>query len=287
MLKGKEDLLFYYIDDFCKIYEEWKEKKLLPTTGQRNREGKLSLSEKLFIMIGFHLSPYKEFKYYYLHGICQTNRFWFQSLPSYGRFVQLMPSLFVPLTLLLHLLKGEKTGLYFVDSTTLPVCHVMRNKRNRLFSLMAAKSKSTMGWFFGLKLHLVINHKADIVALQITPGNFDDRSVLERLFQSLKGSVYADKGYISKEKFLSFFKKGLKLITNVKRNMRNCLMSLFDKLMLRKRFLIETVFSTLKQNMNLQHTRHRSTKNYFINLLSCLVAYSMTKNQGYKKIAYP
>ena len=115
-----------------------------------------------------------------------------------------------------------------------------------------------MGWFFGLKLHIVINHKGSIIAVKITPGNVDERTVLDEMTRHLKGSLYADKGYISQNLFKTLYQRGLKLITGIKRNMKNYLMPIIEKIMLRKRFLVETLFDILKIHMNLSHTRHRS-----------------------------
>jgi DDE family transposase len=131
-----------------------------------------------------------------------------------------------------------------------------------------------MGWFFGLKLPFVINHKGQIMALTITSGNIADSSVLDEITRHLRGKLYADKGYISREMFHTLWQRGLHLITGIRRNMRNHLMVLGDKIMLRKRFVIETVLDILKSDMGLEHTRHRSPVNAMVHVLSCLVAYA-------------
>ena len=131
-----------------------------------------------------------------------------------------------------------------------------------------------MGWFFGLKLHFVINHKGQIMALKITPGNTADSAVLDDISQHLSGKIYADKGYIGRGLFSKLWQRGLHLITGIRRNMRNYLMPLVDKLMLRKRFIIETVLDILKCEMGLEHSRHRSVVNAMVHVLSCLVAYA-------------
>ena len=131
-----------------------------------------------------------------------------------------------------------------------------------------------MGWFFGLKLHFVINHKGQVVALKITPGNTADSTVLDDMTRHLTGKVYADKGYISHALFNTLWQRGLHLITGIRRNMKNHLMPIADKIMLRKRFLIETVLDTLKSEMGLEHSRHRFPVNAMVHALSCLVAYA-------------
>jgi hypothetical protein len=275
------------IDDFCKIYEECAKHHLINSGKERHRNGRMSLSELLTIMVMFHYSPCKNFKYFYevhLNGFHKND---FPELISYSRFVQLMPRMLVPLSILLHSLFGEETGVYIADATSIPVCHNKRISRNRVFENIAKRGKTTMGWFFGLKLHLVINHKGSIVAVKITTGNTDDRAVLDDMTQGLFGSLFGDRGYISKPLFEKLYKRGLKLITGVKRNMKNHLMPMIEKLLLRKRFVIETIFGGLKTQMNLSHTRHRSPINSFVNILSCLTAYQLKSNKPYFKFFSP
>jgi hypothetical protein len=266
--------LYCCLDDFCKVFEDWEAHQLIPSPTRRQRSGKLSRAEMLFIMVLFHLSPYKNFKTFYLLGIGVQHRACFRDLPHYDRFVSLMPRLFVPLMVLLHSLSGEETGIYFGDSSKLAVGHNRRIDRHRVFDGLAARGKTSMGWFFGLKLHLVINHKGEIMAVKITPGNIADSTVLDEITRHLAGKLYADKGYISREVFHKLWQRGLHLITGIRRNMRNHLMLLGDKILLRKRFVIETVLDILKCEMGLEHTRHRSPVNAMVHVLSCLVAYA-------------
>ena len=266
--------LYCCLDDFCNVFEDWEAHRLIPSPAARQRPGKLSRSEMLFIMVLFHLSPFKHFKAFYTYGVGQQHRACFGELPHYDRFVSLMPRLFVPLMVLLHSLSGEPTGVYFADSTKLAVCHNRRTHRHRVFDGLAARGKTSMGWFYGLKLRFVINHRGQVVALRITPGNTADSTVLDEMTQHLAGKLYADKGYIGQELFKRLWRRGLHLITSIRRNMRNHLMPLADKLMLRKRFLIETVLDTLKSEMGLEHSRHRSVMNAMVHVLSCLVAYA-------------
>ena len=266
--------LYCCLDDFCKVFADWEAHRLIASEQTRQRTGKLSRSEMLFIVVLFHLSPYKHFKAFYLYGIGHQHRACFGAMPHYDRFVSLMPRLFVPLMVLLHSLNGEQTGIYFVDSTKLAVCHNRRIDRHKVFDGLAARGRTSMGWFYGLKLHFVINHKGQIMALKITPGNTADSTVLDEITQTLAGKIYADKGYIGRELFSKLWQRGLHLITGIRRNMRNYLMPLADKLMLRKRFVIETVLDTLKSEMGLEHSRHRSVVNAIVHILSCLVAYA-------------
>ncbi len=137
--------LYCCLDDFCKVFEDWEAHRLIPSEQTRQRRGKLSRSEMLFIMVLFHLSPFKHFKAFYHYGVGQRYRNCFGDLPHYDRFVSLMPRLFAPLMVLLHSLGGEQTGLYFADSTKLAVCHNRRIHRHKVFDGMAARGKTTMG----------------------------------------------------------------------------------------------------------------------------------------------
>ena len=271
--------LFYCIDEFCKIYKEWESHKLIPKAGKREKAGKLSLSEMLCIEVLFHLSGFRDFKTFYEYGINAKYKKYFKELPCYARFVQTKGKLLLPLSVLLQSLKGEKTGIYIVDSTSLKVCHNRRINNHKVFEGIAARGKTSMGWFYGLKLHVSINNKGEIMAIKFTAGNVSDPTVLENITKELGGKVFGDKGYISKELFSKLWNRGLQLITGIRRNMKNYLIPILDKLMLRGRFIVESVFHIMKNHMNLEHTRHRSPLNFFINSLACLVAYSFRKNK--------
>ena len=171
---------------------------------------------------------------------------------------------------------GECTGISFIDSTPIRVCKNKRIKRNQVFKDIATVGKSTMGYFFGFKLHLIINDKGEILNFVITQGNVDDREPLknERFIESIKGKLYGDKGYLSKELTNILFVDGLHLITNIRNNMKNCLIELKDKIMLRKRSVIETINDELKNMCQVEHSRHRSFGNFMTNILSGLIAYS-------------
>lgn len=288
--------LYCCLDDFVRLFDEWERCHLIDTGRKRQRQGKLSLSEMMLIMILFHTGSFKNFKCFYIYGIGHKYRGCFSELPTYERFVALQKRMFVPLSVLLHMLlgQGERTGLYVVDSSCLKVCHNKRISRNKVFDGLAERGKTTMGWFFGFKLHIIINHKGALVAIHITPGNVDDRAPLAKLTAGLKGILLADKGYISQQWFIKLWKKGLHILVGIRKNMKNYLMPIFNKLLLRKRFIVETLFGVLKQDMGLEHSRHRSPINAVIHVLSCLVAYCFRKNkpkmkfsQSQSTISYP
>jgi transposase len=136
-----------------------------------------------------------------------------------------------------------------------------------------------MGWFFGFKLHLVIDGKGEIINALLTPGNVDDRKPLEELMSSFQGLIFGDRGYISKDMFTKFYEKGIKLVTGLKKGMKNFLTPLREKILLRKRSIIETVFGYLKNTMMLEHSRHRSPQNFLVHILSTIVAYQLTEKK--------
>ena len=131
-----------------------------------------------------------------------------------------------------------------------------------------------MGWFYGFKLHLIVNEQGELLTLHLTPGNVDDRKPLEEMTQNLFGKLFGDKGYISQALFQTLFERGLELITALRKNMKGQLMLLSDRLLLRKRFIIETINDQLKNISQIEHTRHRSPANFAINLLAGLIAYT-------------
>jgi hypothetical protein len=267
--------IFVVVDDFCIDFIPAWEKILISNGGSlTGGKSKLSLSEAMAIVIAFHSSHFREFKAFYEHLRGSYKRA-FPHLVSYSRFVELMQGLAFPLYAFIMANKGEMTGIYFIDSTVLKVCHNKRIRANKVFKDLAKIGKSTMGWFFGFKLHLVINDKGEVISFEVTKGNVDDRNPVENLAEGLLGKIFGDKGYLSKELFERLFKQGLQLITTVKKNMKNKLIPILDKILLRKRSLIETVNDQLKNIAQIEHTRHRSPKNFIVNLLGAISSYIM------------
>ena len=227
------------------------------------------------IVIYFHAAGFRNFKTYYVTYVQKYLREAFLNLISYSHFVNHVKSILVPLCIFSQRLKGERTGIYFVDSLLLKVCHIKREKQHRVFKGLAKKSKSTVGWFFGFKLHLLINDKGELMAFKVTAGNVDDRKPALFLAKHLTGKLVGDKGYISAALFEELLQQGLQLITRIKRNMKNKLMSLYDKFLLRKRGLIECVNDQLKNKSQIEHSRHRSTCGFMLNLLAALTTYAL------------
>uniref|UniRef100_T1H9N9 Tnp_DDE_dom domain-containing protein n=1 Tax=Rhodnius prolixus TaxID=13249 RepID=T1H9N9_RHOPR len=171
--------------------------------------------------------------------------------------------------------QAKETGINYVDSTPIAVCHAKRISKNKVFAGIAKLSKSSYGWFYGFKLHMVINEKGEIQGVTLTKGNVDDRKPVPDLTKKLVGLLFGDKGYIQKDLFLQLLDRNLKLITKIKKGMKNALISLNEKILLRKRSIIETVFGYLKNRLEIEHTRHRSPVNFLVHIFSTLISYSM------------
>lgn len=271
--------LFCFVDDFCKGFEPWYKNQLIcDGTFKRNRRSQLCLSEIMTILIAYHQSGMSCFKYFYLslnHARCSL----FPGLVHYDRFMKLIKRSFPAFLCLLKSLQGEITEYLFIDSTPMAVCHNLRERKHKTFKSLAAKGKTSIGWFFGFKLHMIFNTKGDIVRLCITPGNVGDRTPVLDMMTGITAKLIGDKGYISKDLFAKLFQQGSQLITKIKKNMKNCLMQTADKLMLMKRSFIETIFSSLKALNTLIHHRHRCPLNAFVHLFAGLVNYQLRQDK--------
>jgi transposase len=267
--------LFCHIDDFCQLFEpQWRSRLLGEGVQQRQRQRSLSLSEIMTILVSFHRQQYRNFKAYYCHHVCVYWRAAFPGLVSYQRFVEWIPSALLPLCVYLKHCFGPCTGISFIDSSSLKVCHNRRIRRHKVFRGLAARGKTSVDWFFGFKLHLVVNDQGELLNIQITPGNTDDRKPVDDLLKGLYGKVFADRGYISKalaERLLETY--GIEFFAKPRRNMKNHLMRLTDKLLARKRALVETILDQLKNISQIEHSRHRSPTNFMVNVICGLIAY--------------
>lgn len=268
--------LFCIVDDFMKNFMPEYTKKLLSEEFIKIKDSSMNLSEIMTILIYFHYSGYRTFKQFYKQYVFNIFKTEFPKLLSYNRFVEIEKSVTVPLVCFMRSIAGQETGIYFVDSTSLSVCHNLREKSNKVFKNIAAKGKTSTGWFFGFKLHLICNEIGEIVRFSLTKGNVDDRVPVPGLTDELKGILIGDRGYIKAELFTALYERGLRLLTKIKSNMKNKLMPLMDKLLLRKRAIIETINDQLKNISQIEHTRHRSPLNFIVNLISGLIAYQLT-----------
>lgn len=267
--------LYCHVDDFWQGFADEGERSLLASgRRQRRRDGQLCISEIITIMIYFHQMRYRDFKTYYTQFVQVYLRSEFPKLVSYSRFVELMPSVLTPLCAYLQSCYGECTGISFIDSTPMAVCHNRRIGRHRVFAEVAQRGKNSVDWFFGFKLHLVVNDRGELLACRLTAANVDDRAPVAKLMQRLWGKLFGDKGYLSRPLTEQLRQRGITLITKLKSNMKNRLILLSDKLLLRKRSILETITDQLKNISQIEHSRHRSLANFMVNLVAGLIAYS-------------
>ena len=272
--------IFCILDEFCKYFDPELKKRTLDNSGKRRRRRpcRMSDSEVMTILVLFHTMHHRDLKSFYLGYICNHMRREFPNRLSYNRFVERQAKVGLQLLLFLQICAlGKCTGISIIDSTPIVSCHIKRAHSHKTMKGWAAKGKSTMGWFYGFKLHIVINDRGEIIQWMLTPGNTDDREPLKDkdFTRRLFGKIFADRGYISRELFEALFVDDIHLVTKLKKNMKNSLMNLYDKILLRKRALVETVNDELKNVCQIEHTRHRSIDNFASNLIAGLIAYNL------------
>jgi hypothetical protein len=268
------EILYCAIDDFSKFIQEGLgEKKLLGSAKTKNVM-KSTISEIVTITLYYYLSGYKNFKSYYLNFVKTHLKQEFPNAPSYPRMIELKQDTAWFLALFVQSLAAPCTGISIVDSSSLQACVLQRRYRYKTLKGFVGLGKTSMKWFFGCKLHMIVNHFGEIVSFHITPGNVADnnKDVLEKLTQNICGKLVADRCYIGR--FEDLYARGITLIHGIRSNMKNKLMPVFDKLLLRKRGIIETIFGILKSDFDLEHSRHRSVTAFFVHIFSALAAYA-------------
>lgn len=269
--------LFIHVDDFCQQFQPVFTRQLLAHgRSKRQRRRALSVSEVMTILIHFHQSHYRTFKDYYCGYVCLHLRAAFPSLVSYTRFVEYIPSVVVPMAVYFQsMCRGACTGVSVVDATALAVCCPQRIAQHKVFAGVARRGKTSTGWFFGFKLHLVINEHGELLDVLLTPANVDDRKPVPRLARRLFGKLFGDKGSVSARLVKALRQHGVHLITKLKKNTTQCAMMVWhDRVLLRKRAIIESVIDQLKNISQIEHSRHRSGDNFLVNLLCGLIAYA-------------
>jgi hypothetical protein len=276
--------IFYHIDNFCKDFQKQFCKNLLSDgSGLRDRKSQLSMSEVMTICIYYHVSGYNKFKDYYEKDVCVHMKKDFHQLVSYNRFLELRQKIVFPLLIFAQLYATKHcSGISFIDSFSLEVSHIRRASSHKTFKALAAKGKTSVKWFYGFKLHVVINNLGEIIAFCITPGNVADcnQIILTKLTKKLFGKLFGDKGYIvNKNVFECLLSKGVRLITKLRKNMKNKLITPEDQYFLKKRGIIESVGSILKEQLLLEHSRHRSIFGFLCHIISTIIAYSFRESK--------
>jgi hypothetical protein len=274
--------IFCQADEFCKYYEKNAPKELLERDScEVMRRGcSMSRSELMALTIYYAAlsTELKTFKAFYKYRYDELKSA-FPGLLSYNRIIELREELLTPLAMFFISLFAHCTGTSWIDSTKIIACHNKRQYSHKTLKAIAAKGKTGDGWFYGLKLHAVVNEFSEFVMIMLTPGNVADNSeaVINTCTRHLQGLLFGDKGYIlSPERWRELYERGLKLIHGLRANMRNKFVSLDEKLLLSKRANIcESPFSKLKDRMSLQSTKHRSLYGFFCNTLTMLIAYQL------------
>jgi hypothetical protein len=267
---------FCAVDDFCKAFlPQWEAYLISEGTSPRGPDPGLSVSEIITLLLVLHGSRFKYLKNFYNGVMGEVLRRYFPNMPCYERFVTIQKSVFIPVMFFLFSRMGQKTGIYSIDSTALPVCNNRRIRRHKTFSGLAERGKTSMGWFFGFKLHLVFNELNEIVALKLTPGNVADTGPVPSLTKDLIGKLFGDKGYIGRELAETLLRRGLALFTRVRKNMKSLPLSMTDKMLLNARNMAETIIGHIKAFSSLNLPKHRSPINAFLHVLAALTAYQL------------
>jgi hypothetical protein len=267
---------FCEVDDFCQAFMPQWEAYLIGTgSAPHGPQPGLCVSEIITILLMLHSSQCKYLKSFYQGVMGDVLRQYFPHMPCYERFVTLQKSVFMPLLCFLLSRLGQRTGIYYIDSTALAVCHNRRISRHQTFAGLAARGKTSMGWFFGFKLHLVFNQLNEIVALKLTAGNVADTKAVPSLTQTLVGKLFGDKGYIGKNLAEQLLRRGLALFTRVRKNMKSLPLSITDKMLLNARNMAETIIGHIKAFSSLNLPKHRSPLNAFLHILAALTAYQI------------
>lgn len=278
--------IFCEFDDFCKKFLPFWKKQLIKSGKQKRADRKdcLSTSEIMTILILFQTSGYKNFKAFYTGHFKNILKLYFSKLPCYNRFLDIEKKAFIPLLTFLQYKNSmsKKTDIYYVDSTPLTVCRNQRIHRHKTFKGIAKRGKSSMGWFYGFKLHILTNSMGEIMSFKITKGNVHDNKPVIELARNLTGRLFGDKGYLGKKLKEKLKNQSLNIVTKVRSNMKKKYeesLSKLDKFLLSKRGMIETTIGQIKEQTNITTTKIKNKFNYFINIISSLVAYQMKPNK--------
>jgi hypothetical protein len=278
--------VFCFMDDFCQQVSQYLATHPLPLglepRAAGGRKASLSESEVLTILVLYHLSGFKCFMYFYQRLVLGQLRSYFPKACSYPQFLSLARQACLHAFLLAHYRSGlsARSGHYYIDSKKLPVCDNHRIHSHCVFEAVAQRGKSSTGWFYGLKLHLVTNQHRELVRFLITPAKVADnnKQVLSSLLKRLPGKCYGEKGYLS-ALLKELLEQGLHLVAKVRKNMKNMLLSLSDKINLRKRGAIEAINDILMSVCDIDHTRHRNPINVLVHIISGLTAYTFLEHK--------
>jgi hypothetical protein len=270
--------LYVMIDDLLKAFgKQCGQQPRLPGKASRGRSSGLTTSEWITLGIFRYALQIKDVKHFWRHIYSHYHKD-FPGLPNYQNFVaginRTTPYVILLLQWLLHMNRQKTKDPFFVDATSLKVCENWRISSHKVCQDIARMGKTTLGWFFGFKLHMVVDGLGNMLSVLITPGNTDDRKFLLKLFKGLKGIAVGDAGYVSKKAFKELFEQGVLFVTVMKKNMKRLTNTWQDGL-LTMRQRIEISFSTLKYRLQQAVTLARSVAGYFSRWLYACLSYNL------------
>ncbi len=246
---------------------------------QVGRNHKLTPAELLTISLYRFVTKQQDFKTYYgfLKGYHARE---FPQLPHYSQVLRYQKQLLPFESLLLSLLmamnrsnfKNAKEYLMFVDGSEIPVCTNKRIFTHKVSRIIAQRSKSSKGWFYGFRLHILCDRKGNLLGIKITPGNIDERKMVLKLIKDLQGILVADAGYISSELQKKLSGLNVWFLTGVKKNQKK-LMTKANHLLLKARQRVETTIGVLKQRLGLVTSLPRSVPGYQVHYVLVCLAY--------------
>jgi hypothetical protein len=277
--------IFINVDDACIAMGKYVQSHFLESGVSKKRPTRITgvkESELITILIFYHYSGYKCFEYYYKKLVLEDLRTYFPKMPTYHRFLELIERVSLPMFLYAKMLcqSSARTGIYYIDSKKLSVCHPRRIQQHKVFKDIAQRGKSSVGWFYGFKFHLLINQKGEPIDFHISPANVADNNhnLLENMLKDVKGLCFGDKGYLSKL-WTKFYQNGLKLVTKIKKNSKNVLTKLEERYLLAKRAVIESVNDIFTSVFDMEHSRHRKPINAFTHIIAAFCAYCFYPNK--------
>jgi hypothetical protein len=276
-------MIYCFVDDFMKgalvsiKHAIERPGKNRPPLKKHN----LSLAELASLAIFRFFTGHRNWKDFYRH-LKTYHKQDFPNIPDYKNFLEAINMLSGLAMLMLqgfmnvfNRITGDN-GLKFTDSTKIEVCKIKREFSHKVCFGLASKSKSTMGWFYGFKLHIICNELMQILNLKITTATDDEREILEQMWNNIFGMIIADAGYVSKRLEKKAWGLGKFLLTGVRANMKK-IMTETEHQLLKLRQLVETVFSVLKLRMGLETSLPRSPLGYFAHYIWCITAYQLKK----------
>ena len=279
--------IFDQIDNLLKTMSASLKRKLLSDLRPKGgRPSGLSLQAILAFGIFRFATGVKDVKHYHRKLLSSYSKE-LGRIPNYGNFNALMnqatPYVIFLLQWICYCHQSAGGGLYFMDSTPMKVCENKRIFDHKVCEDMAQRGKSSMGWFFGFKLHVVCDSLGRLVSLLITPGNTDDRKFALKLLKGLRGLCVADAGYVSKKLMQELYQQGLLLLTDVRNSMKR-LMSETQHGLLKLRQRIEGVFSCLKHRLKAEASIARSPLGYLSRCLYACLTFALSKELEIKTL---